>query len=422
MRETKAPDDRRPDRQFDIIVWGASGFTGRLVTEHLYTVYGADATLRWAMAGRDLGKLEAVRDELGADGIPILIGDSHDPGSLQAIATRTRVVCTTVGPYLKYGEQMIAACARAGTDYCDLTGETPFIRSMIDRYEADAQSSGARICNSCGFDSLPSDLGTLFMQQQFHARYGHYASEVKCRVKYIKGAMSGGTVDSMFNIVAAAKSDPSVRRIIGNPYALNPSGDGPGPDGKDQTGAVLDEDFGAWTAPFIMAGINTRIVRRSNAVMDYPWGRDFRYSEAMLTGTGLRGRMTAVLTGLGLKAFVLAASTKATRRLMHKLFLPKPGEGPDATSRREGFFVLKLLAKDDEGNALWGEVAGNRDPGYGSTSRMLGETAVCMARDLSDDVAGGFWTPASILNGALINRLSTNAGVEFKKGSNRGFQ
>ena len=163
-----------------------------------------------------------------------------------------------------------------------------------------------------------------------------------------------------------------------------------------------------------MAGINTRIVRRSNAVMGYPWGRGFRYSEATLTGTDLWGRMTAVLTCLGLKTFVLAASVNASRRLMQKLFLPKPGEGPDATSRREGFFLLKLLGKDDEGNALWGEVAGNRDPGYGSTSRMLGETAVCMARDLTDNVAGGFWTPASILNGALINRLSANAGVEFR--------
>jgi short subunit dehydrogenase-like uncharacterized protein len=309
---------------------------------------------------------------------------------------------------------MVAACTRAGTDYCDLTGETPFIRKMIDRYQTEAERSGARICNSCGFDSLPSDLGTLFMQQQFNARYGHYADEVKCRVKYIKGGISGGTVDSMVNIVDAAKSDPSVRRIISNPYALNPSGDHPGPDGTDQTEAVLDEDFGAWTAPFIMAGINTRIVRRSNAVMGYPWGRGFRYSEATLTGTDLWGRMTAVLTCLGLKTFVLAASVNASRRLMQKLFLPKPGEGPDATSRREGFFLLKLLGKDDEGNALWGEVAGNRDPGYGSTSRMLGETAVCMARDLTDNVAGGFWTPASILNGALINRLSANAGVEFR--------
>ncbi len=412
----KDPDDRRRklDREFDIIVWGASGFTGRLVAEHLYTTYGTDETLRWAMAGRDLGRLKGVRNELGADRIPILTGDSHDPASLRTIAARTRVVCTTVGPYLKYGEQMIAACAQAGTDYCDLTGETLFIHKMIDRYQADAKRSGARIFNSCGFDSIPSDLGTLFMQQQFNARYGHYAGEIKCRVKHIKGAISGGTVDSMLNIIDAAKSDPAVRRIISNPYALNPSGDQQGQGSKDQTGAVFDEDLGAWTAPFIMAGINTRIVRRSNAIMDYPWGRDFRYSEAMLTTTGLWGRITAVLTSLGLKTFVLAASVSASRRLMSKLFLPKPGEGPDAISRREGFFALKLLGKDDEENVLWGEASGDRDPGYGSTSRMLGETAVCMARDLTDDIAGGFWTPASILGSALTKRLGKNAGVEFR--------
>lgn len=416
MREVKPLDDNRrmADREFDIIVWGASGFTGRLVAEHLYNVYRAEDTLRWAMAGRNRGKLEAVRDDIGAATIPILIGDSHDTESLRAIAARTRVICTTVGPYLKYGEQLIAACAQTGTDYCDLTGETLFIRRMIDRYDTEARRSGARICNSCGFDSLPSDLGTLFMQREFEKKYGHYASEVKCRVRHMKGAMSGGTVDSMINIIDTVKVDPAVRRIIGDPYALNPAGDSPGPDVKDQTGAVFDNDIGAWTAPFIMAGINTRNVRRSNAVMGHPWSRDFRYSESMLTGTGLRGRMTAIMLSFGLKVFVLAASVNASRRLMYKLFLPKPGEGPDASSRQEGFFTLTLLAKDEQGNTLWGEVAGDRDPGYGATSRMLGETAVCMGKDLTDDVTGGLWTPASILGDALIDRLSANAGVEFR--------
>jgi short subunit dehydrogenase-like uncharacterized protein len=402
------------DKEFEVVVWGASGFTGRLVAEHLLTTYGTAGALRWAMAGRDRGKLEAVRSDLGAGDIPILIGDSHDETSLREIAERTRVVCSTVGPYLKYGEPLVAVCAQSGTDYCDLTGESLFIRRMIDRYEAAARASGARICNCCGFDSLPSDLGTLFIQQQFHQRHGHYAERVKCRVKRIKGAMSGGTIDSMINIVNAVKADPAIRRIMFDPYALNPAGDPPGPDGRDQTGAIFDEDFGAWTAPFIMAGINTRVVRRSNAVMGYPWGRDFRYSEAVLTGTGLRGRIRATLTGVGLLAFLFGVSKRASRWLMFKLFLPKPGEGPDEASRLAGFFKFALLATDSKGNALRGAVTGERDPGYGATSRMLGEAAVCMARDLADDVAGGFLTPAALLDGALIERLTASAGIEFR--------
>lgn len=403
----------RKDRKFDVVLWGASGFTGRLVAAHLNEVYGVDGPLRWAIAGRNRDKLEAVLREIDAENLPILIGDSHDGESLGAIAASARVVCSTVGPYLKYGEQLVAACVHAGTDYCDLTGETLFIHRMIDRYEAEARSTGARICNSCGFDSLPSDLGTLFVQQQFKARHGHYASEVKCRVRRLKGAMSGGTIDSMINIVDVVKDDRSARRIIGNPYALNPAGDPPGPDGSDQSGAVFDEDFGTWTAPFIMAGINTRNVRRSNAVMSYPWGSNFSYSEAVLTGRGLKGRIRAALIAGGLIVFLLAVSQKFSRQLMYKFFLPRSGEGPDEKSRLEGSYSLWLLAKDDQGRVLRGSVTGDRDPGYGSTSRMLGEAAVCMT-ELDDDISGGFWTPASILNGALIERLGMNAGVKFR--------
>lgn len=402
-------------REFDVILWGASGFTGRLVAEHLLNIYGAGKNLSWAIAGRNQQKLEHIRARLDADAeeIPILIGDIDDEESLAAIARRTTVVCTTVGPYLKYGEGMLAACAKNGTAYCDLTGEVLFIRKMIDRYEQDAKRTGARIVNSCGFDSVPSDLGTAYIQDEFKQRYGHYASEVRYRLKIAKGSFSGGTIDSMINIIDAVKADPSLRKILGNPYALNPEAEQRGRDGKDQTAAKFDELLGAWTAPFVMAGINTRIVRRSNAIMGYLWGEDFSYTEAVLAGTGLKGWINAKLISAGLKAFVLAASIKATRALMFGLFLPKPGEGPSAEQRRNGFFNIVFLARDADGNILRGKLTGDRDPGYGASSRMIGETAVCLAKDLNAQTPGGFLTPATAIGAELIPRLAENAGIQL---------
>jgi short subunit dehydrogenase-like uncharacterized protein len=284
---------------------------------------------------------------------------------------------------------------------------------MIDRYEQDAKRTGARIVNSCGFDSLPSDLGTLHVQDEFNQRYGHYASDVRYRLKIAKGSLSGGTIDSMINIIDTVKSDASLRKVLGNPYALNPETEQCGRDGRDQTTAKFDETFGAWTAPFVMAGINTRIVRRSNAIMGYPWGKNFSYTEAVLAGTGFRGRLNATLLSAGLIAFIFAASVKMLRSLMLKLFLPKPGEGPGAEQRHNGFFNIAFLATDIDGNILRGKVTGDRDPGYGATSRMLGETAVCLAQDLDMQTPGGFLTPAASIGDQLIVRLTENAGIEF---------
>jgi short subunit dehydrogenase-like uncharacterized protein len=408
-------NNEKNSREFDIVLWGASGFTGRLVAEHLFNVYGVGKDLSWAIAGRNRQKLEHIRAGLGdgAAQIPILTGDSDDEESLTSIAVRTRVVCTTVGPYLKYGEGMLAVCAKTGTDYCDLSGEVLFIRKMIDCYEQDAKRTGARIVNSCGFDSLPSDLGTLYMQQEFKKRYGRYATELRYRLKATKGSLSGGTIASMMNIIDAVKADPSLRKVLGNPYALNPESEQSGRDGKDQTAAKFDETLGAWTAPFVMAGINTRIVRRSNAIMGYPWSKDFSYTEAVLAGTGFRGRLNANVISAGLAAFIFAASVKMLRALMFKLFLPKPGEGPNAEQRRDGFFNIAFLTTDTDGNILRGKLTGDRDPGYGATSRMLGETAVCLARDLDAQTPGGFLTPAASIGDQLIRRLTENAGVRF---------
>jgi short subunit dehydrogenase-like uncharacterized protein len=415
MLRVDMADTNKNSREFDLVLWGASGFTGRLVAEHLFEVYGIDRDLHWAMAGRNAQKLDQIRSGLGAgaERIPILIGDSSDAASLNAMTGRTRVVCTTVGPYLKHGEGMLAACATSGTDYCDLTGEVLFIRKMIDRYEPDAQRTGARIVNACGFDSLPSDLGTLFIQDEFNKRYQHYASDVRYRLKVAKGTFSGGTIDSMLNTLDTVKADASLRKIFANPYALNPQAQQHGRDGKDQRAAAFDAQFGAWTAPFVMAGINTRVVRRSNAIMGYPWGEDFSYTEAVATGTGFGGRLKATLLGVGLGAFMFAAGNKLLRALMFRMFLPKPGEGPTAEQRRDGFFNIAFLASDDGGNRLRGKLTGDRDPGYGATSRMLGETAVCLAKDLGPEMPGGFWTPAASVGERLIGRLTENAGIQF---------
>jgi short subunit dehydrogenase-like uncharacterized protein len=408
-------DTAKSARDFDIVIWGASGFTGRLVAEHLLQAYGTGESLRWAIAGRNREKLACVRQDLGsaAGQIEILIGDCDNPESLAAIARRARVICTTVGPYLKFGAGMLAACAENSTDYCDITGEVLFIRRMIDTWEQSAINSGARIVNSCGFDSIPSDVGTWFMQREFKKKFGHYASEVRFRLKVAKGALSGGTIDSLLNIIDTVRADATQRELLGNPYALNPDPGFRGCDGEDQAAAAYDELFGAWTAPFIMAGINTRIVRRSNAINGYPWGRDFSYSESVLAGKGVKGWLRARLISAGLKTFVLAASIPVTRALMFKLFLPRPGEGPTAEQRRSGFFNIAFLATDAAGHVLRGKLTGDRDPGYGATSKMLGEMAVCLASDLDPRAGGGFLTPAVAGGEKLMARLRDHAGISI---------
>ena len=286
---TTLPRTRDRSREFDIVLWGATGFTGRLVAEYLVRNYlGGEAGLRLALAGRNKAKLEEVANEVGAPQLPLLIGDSFDADSLNAIAAKAEVLITTVGPYAKYGAEIVAACVRNGTDYCDLTGETNFIRAMIDAHEDEAKRTGARIVHCCGYDSIPSDLGTLMVQEAFKRRHGGYASQVKMASVQMRGGPSGGTIASMFNMVDELKENPGLRKIMGNPYALNPKGVR-GPDKGDQTGARFDKDLDMWTGAFIMAGINTRVVRRSHALMGLPWGEDFRYSEVTGTGKGVKG-------------------------------------------------------------------------------------------------------------------------------------
>ena len=406
-------------RDFDVVVWGATGFTGRLVAEYLLERYGCGADLRWAMAGRNEEKLKNVRDGLGPDAadIPLIHADSHDPESLLSMVRRTSVVCSTVGPFARHGSELVAACAESGTDYCDITGEVQWIRKMIDHHEETARQSGARIVHCCGFDSIPSDLGVLFTHRQMKELHGGPCDSIHLRVRRMKGTFSGGTVASLLNALDEARSDPQIRRAMGNPYGLNPEGAQKGPDGPDQSKPKWDADVNSWTAPFVMAAINTRIVRRSNALTGYCYGKSFRYQEAVMTGKGAGGWARAVSMTATLGAFLVAASLKPARALMNRMFLPQPGEGPGAEARRKGYFDILLVGRRGPDKILT-RVRADRDPGYGATSRMLGESAVCLAKD-ELDTPGGSWTPASCMGEKLLHRLEANAGMSFELEKNR---
>jgi short subunit dehydrogenase-like uncharacterized protein len=404
------------EREFDVIVWGATGFTGRLVAEYLLGRYGAAGELSWAMGGRSQQKLEAVRGGLGpgAEAIPLVVGDGDDEAALAEMVQRTKVVCTTVGPYAKLGSKLVAACAAHGVDYCDLTGEVQWMRRMIDAYQEQAAAHGARIVHTCGFDSIPSDIGVFHLQKEMQARHGVPARRIRYRVSAFAGGFSGGTVASLLNVMEEAASNPEVRRIMSDPYSLNPPDHRTGPDRRDATGPVWDEAFGQWTAPFVMSAINTRVVRRSNALLGHAYGADFRYDEAVLTGAGPAGWLKAAGTSAGLGFTMLAGAVGPLRQGLASL-LPSPGEGPSKEKREAGFFKIKLLAEHpgDTALSLGSEVTGDRDPGYGSTAKMLGEAAVCLAKD---DLAagGGFWTPASAMGEPLLERLRKHAGLTFE--------
>lgn len=404
----------RGGREFDVVLWGATGFTGSLVASYLLGRYGCGGDLRWALAARDAGKLDGLKSKLGpnAAALPVVAADSHDRPGLDRLASRTRVLVSTVGPYARHGSDLVAACVGSGTDYCDLAGEVQWIRQMIDTHHAAAQSTGARIVHSCGFDSVPMDLGVWFLQQEAMQRRGEYCRAVTTYVRAMRGGGSGGTFASMLNLIDEARRDRSVARIVADPYALNPAGERAGPDSRDLRDARYDPKAGGWTAPFVMAGINTRVVRRSHALQGYPYGRDFRYGEALLTGPGWRGRARATVMTLALGSLVFAASHRGSRKLLEALILPKPGAGPDERAREEGFFVLLQRGEWADGKTLWGRVSGSRDPGYGTTSRMLGECGVCLARGESD-AAGGVLTPAAAMPAPLLARLRENAGMRF---------
>ncbi|HEY5647026.1 MAG TPA: saccharopine dehydrogenase NADP-binding domain-containing protein [Pseudomonadales bacterium] len=402
-------------KEFDVVVFGASGFTGRLVAEYLLERYGMGGSLRWAIAGRNREKLEAVRRDLGpgAEALPVLVADSDDRASLEALAARTAVVATTVGPYALYGSKLVAVCAERGVHYCDLTGEVHWMRRMIDAHHETARGSGARIVHTCGFDSVPSDLGVHWLQREMHAQHGVYCAAIKYRVESTRGSFSGGTVASMLNMLTEAEQDPTIETLLRDPYALNPEGAPRGLDGPEKTYPDYDPDFSGWVAPFVMAEINTKVVRRSNALLGTPYGVSFRYDEGMLMPYGQLGFPLAVAMAGGTASFNAALRVTMLRRWLTGL-LPEPGEGPDRAARESGHFQIQLLGKHPERSSLdlRLRLRADRDPGYGATSRMLGESAVCLAKDPLIS-SGGVLTPSVAMGDALIDRLHESDAMRF---------
>lgn len=409
---------------YDLVVFGATSFVGQILTRYLAEYLSGQAeteTMRWAIAGRSQAKLEDFRRSLGVAGqsLPIIVADAANEVQLQALCAQTRVVVSTVGPYALYGEPLIKVCAESGTDYCDLTGETQWIKRMIAKYEATARQSGARIVHCCGFDSVPSDMGVCFLQRQAMQHFGAPAVHVKMRVRTLKGGASGGTVASMINVVKEAAADPSLRKELVNPYALCPSGHGFAARQHYVKAAEFDTDFHAWIAPFVMAAINERVVHRSNALSGKAYGNPFTYDEAMLTGAGFKGRLTALTIVAGLGAFMVGAVIGPVRRGMERFLLPKPGEGPSPAAQMAGRYDLRFLGRTEAGQTLGVKVTGDRDPGYGSTSKILGQAAASLALDhVKDGIktgrGGGFWTPATMFDERFFDRLTRHAGLRFE--------
>jgi short subunit dehydrogenase-like uncharacterized protein len=401
---------------YDLIAFGATSFVGKILCRYLWDEFGAQGGIRWAIAARSESRLGELRRSLGPEAatLPLIVADAADQDSLRKLCAATRVVVSTVGPYALHGEPLVRVCAESGTDYCDLSGEVQWIRRMVQRYEATARQSGARIVHCCGFDSIPSDLGVHFLQRQSIAQLGALCTRVKMRVRAMRGGFSGGTVASLMNVVQEAAADPALRKVLADPYSLCPAGGAPKVRQPSIRAAEFDVDFGAWVAPFVMSGINTPIVHRTNALSDHAYGADFTYDEAVLTGRGLRGGFAAAALAAGLSAFTLAAALPPARALLARL-LPKSGEGPSPEAQRTGFFDLRFLGTTADGRQIRAKVTGDRDPGYGSTAKMLGQAAACLALDI-DRIAkpGGFWTPAAVFGDRLIPRLTAHSGLSFE--------
>ena len=392
--------EAEPTRNFDIVVYGATGFTGALVAEYLHESHGG---INWAIAGRSQSKLDAVKRQLGTDELPTVVADSDNVEDMIRLAAQSRVIISTVGPYARYGTTLLEACAAEGTHYCDLTGEPQWMASVFERVSDAAEESGARLVHCCGFDSIPSDLGVFVAQKIMKEKHGLYARTVSGRMGQSKGAVSGGTVASMLLAMEQGINDPVARKALNDPYALYPAELEPGTDTADQRGAQWDDCFESWTGPFVMAAINSKVVRRSNALASLVYGADFSYNEAMLMPSRRSALLLAGGTVLGMTAFAIGP----LRRLIAKR-LPQPGEGPTLSERENGFFEFFVHAHhpEDAAKDVRVMVKGQRDPGYGATSRMLAQTGLSLAFD-DLDVEGGIWTPASGLGDHLVGRLAT---------------
>tara|TARA_B100001142_G_scaffold26178_2_gene23742 strand:- start:7390 stop:8559 length:1170 start_codon:yes stop_codon:yes gene_type:complete len=384
------------EREFDVIVYGASGYTGKLVADYIEKEYGNNDSLKWALAGRNKDKLLNIRRELNLNSsLSILEVDSNDQASLDVMTSSAKCILTTVGPYQLYGSSLVESCAKNGTDYVDLTGEPGWMYEMINAHKETAEKSGARIVFSCGFDSIPFDLGVYFVQQAVQSKFGKPAQHVRGRVKAMNGEFSGGTIASLGATMATLKEKPELIKVLANPFSLTEGFEGPAQ--LDDSKVLLDEKLDMWVAPFVMAPINTKNIHRSNALLDFQYGKDFCYDEMMIGGEGEEGKQIA------------DAMTSANP--MGGDNVPQPGEGPSKESREQGNYDVLFFA-DIDGETVEARVTGDMDPGYGSTSKMITESAICLVQDCPN-LKGGIYTPAPAMGEKLIKRLTDKAGLTF---------
>ena len=384
------------DKEFDVVIFGASGYTGKLVAEYMHDQYGDDQSIKYAIAGRNSEKLLEVKKELGLNkDIKILEVDSSDLDSLDKMTASAKCILTTVGPYQLYGSKLVESCAKNGTDYVDLTGEPGWMYEMINAHKETAQKSGARIVFSCGFDSIPFDLGVYFVQKAAKEKFGKPAPHVRGRVKAMNGEFSGGTIASLGATMSTLKEKPELIKVLANPFSLTEGFEGPSQ--LDDSKPLLDEKMNMWLAPFVMAPINTKNIHRSNMLLNHAYGEDFCYDEMMIAGEGDEGEQIAKAMSSG--------------NPMGGDNVPQPGEGPSKESREQGNYDVLFFADLEEGS-IGARVTGDMDPGYGSTSKMIAESALCLIQDCSD-LSGGIYTPAPSMGDKLIDRLIKRAGLTF---------
>ena len=381
--------------KYDFVIYGATGFTGKLVVEYAIKQYNNNNEVSWAIAGRSNEKLEHVQEKYNLpSNIGKIVVDSNDQDSIDEMVSQTKCVLTTVGPYQLYGEKIIKTCISTGTDYVDLCGEPGFMYKIISECSEEATETGARVVFSCGFDSIPFDLGVLFVQEEVMSKLNKYAPSVRGRVRAMNGEFSGGTAASMKATMAALQSDPELINILVNPHALCEGIQGVQQD--DDSKPTYDEELNTWVAPFFMAPINTKNIHRSNKLMNHIYGENFKYNEMWIQGPGEEGKAAA--------EFISTMNPLGDA--------PEPGDGPSRESRENGNYDV-LFCADVDGETIKASVSGDMDPGYGSTSKMIAESAVCLVKDC-EDLAGGIYTPAASMGKKLIKRLESNAGLTFK--------
>ena len=397
------------NRKFDLIIWGSTGYTGKLVCEYIFNSY-KDTNLKWALGGRNELKIKKLISSLNLKNFPYYIANSNNKNSLLKMTKATKTICSTVGPYAKYGTLLVEACVESKTNYCDITGETHWIREIIDKYHNKAIKNKVKIVHACGFDSIPSDLGVFYAQKKIKENTGKYASKICMRVVSMKGGVSGGTIYSFLNIIDESRKNKSIKKILNNPHGLSPVQDLFESEEEDLKKIIFDNTSKKWIAPFVMASINTRIVRRSNFLMDFKYGRAFIYNEALVLGKSILRKF------LGYFKLIPVYSISKFKNILFKslvkFILPKPGQGPTGNSRRNGYFKFRFYVFDNKLKAIV-SVNGIGCPGYGSTSKMLAESSICLALD-ELPIENGVLTPSTGLGTALLNRLQKNVGIKFE--------